>query len=245
MRRRDLITLIAGAVAWPIVSRAQSPHRIPRIAVLWHAADAEERDQEGILAAAIPGDLLVDADAIARKSRTEESKLFGSSGKHVKSRLMVRASRAEYAKGASLCPILIQAKGPTNSLPTKYLEQRSLGGRARFDRSDISALRNFQTYGACLHGRLHRLCWPPLLWFGYAIAVAAEIGGRLALVVTYQTRIAATVLATFSITTALAFHNQLADHQFIQFFKNVSMAGRLLQVVAFGAGRFSSDGRRG
>jgi putative oxidoreductase len=86
----------------------------------------------------------------------------------------------------------------------------------------------------------------PFPWVGYAIAVAVEIGGSLALIVGYQTRVAAALLAAFSIAAALAFHNHLADqNQFIHFFKNVAMAGGLLQVVAFGAGRFSLDARRG
>jgi putative oxidoreductase len=85
----------------------------------------------------------------------------------------------------------------------------------------------------------------PLPWLGYAIAVAVEIGGSLALIAGYQARVAAAVLAAFSIATALVFHNHLADqNQFIHFFKNVAMAGGLLQVVAFGAGRFSLDARR-
>jgi putative oxidoreductase len=86
----------------------------------------------------------------------------------------------------------------------------------------------------------------PLPWLGYAIAVAVEIGGSLALLAGYQTRVAAAVLAAFTIAAALAFHNHLADqNQFIHFFKNVAMAGGLLQVVAFGAARFSLDARRG
>jgi putative oxidoreductase len=85
----------------------------------------------------------------------------------------------------------------------------------------------------------------PFPWLGYAIAVAVEIGGSLALIAGYQARVSAALLAAFSIATALAFHNHLADqNQFIHFFKNVSMAGGLLQVVAFGAGRFSLDARR-
>ena len=49
----------------------------------------------------------------------------------------------------------------------------------------------------------------------------------------------------FSIATTLAFHHQLGNqNQFIHFFKNVAMAGGLLQVVASGAGRLSIDARR-
>ena len=45
MRRRDLIVLLGGtAVAWPIASHSQQRKKIPRIGVLWHAANAEEED---------------------------------------------------------------------------------------------------------------------------------------------------------------------------------------------------------
>jgi putative oxidoreductase len=85
----------------------------------------------------------------------------------------------------------------------------------------------------------------PLPQLGLAIAILVEVGGSIALILGYRARWAAAVLAIFSIATALAFHNNLADqNQFINFFKNVSMAGGLLQVVAFGAGRFSLDMRR-
>lgn len=78
-----------------------------------------------------------------------------------------------------------------------------------------------------------------------AIAVAVELGGGIALVLGYRTKAVAAILAIFSVVTALAFHNQLADqNQFIHFFKNIAMAGGLLQVVALGAGRYSLDARR-
>jgi len=83
---------------------------------------------------------------------------------------------------------------------------------------------------------------PPL---ALALAIIVEIGGGLALIAGYRVRPVAAVLALFSVITALAFHSALADqNQFIHFFKNIAMAGGLLQVVAFGAGRFSLDARR-
>lgn len=78
-----------------------------------------------------------------------------------------------------------------------------------------------------------------------AIAILAEVGGGIALILGYRTRLVAAGLALFSVATALAFHHTLGDqNQFIHFFKNIAMAGGLLQVVAFGAGRFSLDARR-
>ncbi|BBP75890.1 MULTISPECIES: DoxX family protein [Pseudomonas] len=77
------------------------------------------------------------------------------------------------------------------------------------------------------------------------VAIAVEIGGSLLLILGYRTRLVALVMAVFTLATALAFHNHLADqNQFIHFFKNIAMTGGLLQVVAFGAGRFSLDARR-
>lgn len=83
----------------------------------------------------------------------------------------------------------------------------------------------------------------PLL--GYLIAIAVEIGGGLLLVLGLQTKLVALVMAGFAIATALAFHSNLADQNtMIHFMKNIAIAGGLLQVVAFGAGAFSLDGRR-
>ncbi|BAV76186.1 DoxX family protein [Pseudomonas chlororaphis subsp. aurantiaca] len=85
----------------------------------------------------------------------------------------------------------------------------------------------------------------PFPQLALGIAIAVELGGGLLLIAGYRTRLVALGLAVFSVATALAFHNNLGDqNQFIHFFKNIAMAGGLLQVVAFGAGRFSLDARR-
>ena len=85
----------------------------------------------------------------------------------------------------------------------------------------------------------------PLPQLALALAIVVEIGGGLALIAGYRTRTVAAVLAVFSVFTALAFHNALGDqNQFIHFFKNIAMAGGLLQVAAFGGGSVSIDNRR-
>ena len=86
----------------------------------------------------------------------------------------------------------------------------------------------------------------PFPQLGYAIAIIVELFGGVALALGFRARVAAGGLAIFCVAAALAFHSNLGDqNQFFHFFKNLAMTGGLLQVVAFGAGRFSLDARQG
>ena len=76
------------------------------------------------------------------------------------------------------------------------------------------------------------------------IAIILEIGGGLAIVVGWQTRIVAFLLAGFTLVTGYIFHFDPADQmQFVSFLKNVAIAGGFLFLVAFGAGPLSIDNR--
>jgi putative oxidoreductase len=85
----------------------------------------------------------------------------------------------------------------------------------------------------------------PLPGVAYVLTVIVEIGGGLLLLVGFQARLAAAVLAVFTLAAALFFHNNFGDqNQMIHFMKNVAITGGLLQVAAWGAGRWSLDARR-
>jgi putative oxidoreductase len=73
-----------------------------------------------------------------------------------------------------------------------------------------------------------------------------ELLGGLAVLFGFQTRIAAWVLAIFSVAAALVAHMNWADAmQLINFQKNLAMAGGLLVLAAFGPGAYSVDRPRG
>jgi putative oxidoreductase len=76
------------------------------------------------------------------------------------------------------------------------------------------------------------------------VVIATEVLGSLAIVLGWKTRVAAFLLAGFSLLTAITFHNNLADQtQMVMFFKNLSIAGGFLLLVANGPGPLSLDRR--
>lgn len=76
------------------------------------------------------------------------------------------------------------------------------------------------------------------------LVILLEIGGSLAIIIGYQTRIIALIFAVFCVLSALIFHFDFGDRmQSIMFMKNFGLAGGFLLLVANGAGAFSLDNR--
>lgn len=73
-----------------------------------------------------------------------------------------------------------------------------------------------------------------------------ELLGGLAILVGYQTRIAAIVLALFTLGATAVAHLDFADQvQMLMLQKNLSITGGLLLLATVGAGALSFDARRG
>lgn len=72
-----------------------------------------------------------------------------------------------------------------------------------------------------------------------------ELFGGLAILVGYQTRIAAIAIALFTLGATAIAHLDLADQvQQLFFMKNLAVTGGLLVLAAVGAGALSLDARR-
>ncbi len=77
----------------------------------------------------------------------------------------------------------------------------------------------------------------------YAAYVLKLVGG-LAVIVGYQTRLAALSLMVFTVLTALIFHAPWAGGKTVIFMKELSMIGGLLILAAAGPGALSVDGAK-
>jgi putative oxidoreductase len=78
------------------------------------------------------------------------------------------------------------------------------------------------------------------------LVILTEVGGAIAIIAGWQTRIVAVLLAGFTLLAGIIFHSNFADQiQMIMFLKNVSITGAMLMLAANGAGRYSLDARSG
>lgn len=90
----------------------------------------------------------------------------------------------------------------------------------------------------------------PLPAVGAALALTVEILGSLALLTGFGTRLAALVLAAFTLVASFFFHAFWAvpaDQAYVTqllFFKNIAVVGGLLALAAHGAGAWSVEARR-
>jgi len=87
------------------------------------------------------------------------------------------------------------------------------------------------------------------------LVILTELGGGLAILVGWQTRIAAILLAGFCLLSAYLFHylaitgtagQEMADmNNWLAFMKNITIAGGFLALVGAGAGALSADAKLG
>ena len=76
------------------------------------------------------------------------------------------------------------------------------------------------------------------------LVILMEVGGGLAVIIGWQTKLTAMALALFTLTAAVLFHNNFADQmQVILFMKNIAISGGLMLLVVYGAGGYSVDSR--
>jgi putative oxidoreductase len=76
--------------------------------------------------------------------------------------------------------------------------------------------------------------------------IATEVVGASAIILGWKTRIAALLLAGFTLLTAFIFHNNFANQvEAIMFMKNLAIAGGFMLLVENGAGAWSIDRKLG
>jgi putative oxidoreductase len=80
----------------------------------------------------------------------------------------------------------------------------------------------------------------PLPGAAYTVSLLVELGVATVFLLGWNGRVAALVLAIWSVATAFVAHYHPRDtSQMIQFLKNMCMAGGFLQVFVYGSGKFS------
>lgn len=77
------------------------------------------------------------------------------------------------------------------------------------------------------------------------LVILTELGGGILISLGFFTRFAAIALAGFCMLAAVLFHGNIGDAgQWIQFNKDIAIAGGFLALAAFGAGDWSLDAWR-
>lgn len=76
------------------------------------------------------------------------------------------------------------------------------------------------------------------------LVILLELGAGLAIIIGWQTKLAAASLALFTIASAVLFHHNFSDQmQTIMFMKNIAISGGLMLLAVYGAGACSLDNR--
>jgi putative oxidoreductase len=76
------------------------------------------------------------------------------------------------------------------------------------------------------------------------VAILLELAGAIAIVVGYQTRLFAFLLAGFSIMTAVLFHDDFSDPREVGLFvRDLALAGGMFVLCARGPGDWALDAR--
>ena len=76
------------------------------------------------------------------------------------------------------------------------------------------------------------------------LVILLEVAGGLAVILGWQTRLAAFALAGFSILSAMIFHADFSEQmQMMSFMKNITIAGGFLILSTHGAGAYALDNR--
>jgi len=77
------------------------------------------------------------------------------------------------------------------------------------------------------------------------LVILTELGGGIALILGWQTKIVSLLLAGFTLLAGLIFHSHFADQtQMIMFLKNLAMTGGFLILAVHGPGAYSLDSRK-
>ena len=104
----------------------------------------------------------------------------------------------------------------------------------------VSGIGKIANYGGT-QGYMEAMGVPGML---LPAVIALELIGGIAIILGWKARVAAFLLAGFSLVSAVLFHADFSDQmQTIMFMKNLALAGGFLFIVAHGAGAWSVDSR--